>query len=487
MSPRRRLGGALRSLRWRLTLSYLGLIAVLLVGLGAFQYVELRSSLIGSRVSDRSFDLSTAERLYASSADAGLTDAQKVARLAGLVSQASGASVTVAVYGPGGARLLVRPAGADPPALDVSTFDTLVDQGSQRHEVVSSAAGDQLVAGFPLGTLSLRRTAAVIETAEPMVPIDNVLAGDLTLLLIGGATMLLLALIVGLILTGRTLLPLRRLTVTAGRLAGGDLRARTQLVPRSDEVGQLATAFDHMADRIEETFAAQRESEARVRRFIADASHELRTPVTALSGYIDVLRRGAAHDPATLSAALGSMSGEAERLRLLVVDLLTLARVDAQGGQAPEDLDLVEALGRLLDEGVPGMPDNVVRDFQGAPVTVRCDRTALTAIVRNLLVNACRYAPGARQLWSVRADAQRARIDAHDDGPGIPAADLPHVFERFYRGEKTRVRVEGGTGLGLAIVQGLARAQGGEAAITSSEGAGTTVTVWLPLAGPIRR
>jgi two-component system OmpR family sensor kinase len=299
--------------------------------------------------------------------------------------------------------------------------------------------------------------------------------------------MLLLALIVGLILTGRTLLPLRRLTVTAGRLAGGDLRARTQLVPRSDEVGQLATAFDHMADRIEETFAAQRESEARVRRFIADASHELRTPVTALSGYIDVLRRGAAHDPATLSAALGSMSGEAERLRLLVVDLLTLARVDAQGGQAPEDLDLVEALGRLLDEGVPGMPDNVVRDFQGAPVTVRCDRTALTAIVRNLLVNACRYAPGARQLWSVRADAQRARIDAHDDGPGIPAADLPHVFERFYRGEKTRVRVEGGTGLGLAIVQGLARAQGGEAAITSSEGAGTTVTVWLPLAGPIRR
>ena len=90
MSPPRRLGGALRSLRWRLTLSYLGLIAVLLVGLGAFQYAELRSSLIGRRVSDRSFDLSTAERLYASSADTGLTDAQKVARLAGLVSQASG-------------------------------------------------------------------------------------------------------------------------------------------------------------------------------------------------------------------------------------------------------------------------------------------------------------------------------------------------------------------------------------------------------------
>jgi two-component system OmpR family sensor kinase len=309
-----------------------------------------------------------------------------------------------------------------------------------------------------------------------------VLSGDLTMLVLGGAGMLLLALVLGLILTGRTLRPLRRLTVTAGQLAGGDLRARTQLVPRADEVGQLATAFDHMADRIEDAFAVQRESEARVRRFIADASHELRTPVTALSGYLDVLGRGAAHDPATLSAALGSMSREAERLRLLVVDLLTLARVDAQGGQTPEDVDLVVALGRLLDEGVPGMPEHVDRDFPAAPVMVRCDRTALTAVVRNLLANGSRYAPGARQLWSVRADGQRARIDAHDDGPGIPAVDLPHVFERFYRGEKTRGREEGGTGLGLAIVQGLARAQGGEAAIISSEGAGTTVTVWLPLA-----
>jgi two-component system OmpR family sensor kinase len=322
----------------------------------------------------------------------------------------------------------------------------------------------------------------VIETSEPMTPIDSVLSGDLTMLALGGAAMLLVALIVGLLLTSRTLRPLRRLTVTAGRLADGDLGARTQLMPRVDEVGRLASAFDHMADRIEGAFAAQRESEARVRRFIADASHELRTPVTALSGYLDVLRRGAAHDPATLSGALGSMSREAERLRLLVVDLLTLARVDAHGATTQDDVDVVDAVGRLLDEGVPGMPEQVVRDFPPAPHVVRCDPTALTAIVRNLLVHACRYAHGARQLWSVRPDAQRARIDAHDDGPGIPASDLPHVFERFYRGEKTRVREEGGTGLGLAIVQGLARAQGGEAAITSSEGSGTTVTVWLPLA-----
>jgi two-component system OmpR family sensor kinase len=183
-----------------------------------------------------------------------------------------------------------------------------------------------------------------------------------------------------------------------------------------------------------------------------------------------------------MNAALGMMAGEADRLRVLVLDLLALARLDARSQQKPEDFDLSEALGRLLDEGVPGMPERVDGDLPPSPVIVHCDHSALTTVVRNLLVNACKYAPGARQVWSVRVDGNRARVDAHDQGPGIPASDLPHVFERFYRGEKTRTREEGGSGLGLAIVMGLVRAQGGDVAIASAEGQGTTVTFWLPLA-----
>jgi signal transduction histidine kinase len=106
----------------------------------------------------------------------------------------------------------------------------------------------------------------------------------------------------------------------------------------------------------------------------------------------------------------------------------------------------------------------------------------VTTIVRNLLVNACKYARDAAQHWSSTAEAGWAKLELRDEGPGIPAGDLPHVFERFYRGEKTRAREEGGSGLGLSIVQGLAKAQGGDVAIRSIEGAGTTVTVWLPLA-----
>ncbi len=475
-----RFGRALRSLRWRLTLTYLALIAVLLVGLGAFQYVMLRGSLIDGRVATLSGDLVAARRLYAAGDLTSTSEAERVRTLAVLIRSASGQSVSVALYGPLGVRRDVVPPGADPPSLGGITFDALVARGSVQHQVV----GSDLVVGFPVGVsdLTVRRAVAVVEVSEPMTPIDSVLSGDLAGLAIGGGVLLLLVLTIGIVVTGGALRPLRRLTVTAEELAGGDLRARSRLIPRDDEVGQLAGAFDHMADRIEEAFAIQQESESRVRRFIADASHELRTPVTALSGYIEVLRRGAAQGPEAMSSALGMMAREADRLRVLVLDLLTLARMDARSQQAAEDLDLVAAVARLLDEGVPGMPQRVDRDLPPGPVTVHCTRDAVATIVRNLLTNSCRYAPGARQLWSVRVERGRARVDAHDDGPGIPASDLPHVFERFFRGEKTRNREDGGSGLGLAIVLGLARAQGGDVAIASAEGAGTTVTFWLPLA-----
>jgi two-component system OmpR family sensor kinase len=480
----RRVAAALRSLRWRLTLTYLVLIAVLLAAFGAFQYETLRGNLIANRVAEMQFDLKTAARLYAAR-EANLSRTARVALLATLVSQSAGAGAGVSLYGPAGLRLLTRPVGGDPPQLGAGAFQAVL-AGHAADRVVDLPGGSsQLVAGFPVPTnLALHRVAAVLEVAEPMTPIDNVLGGDLDKLAIGGGAVLLLALLLGLLLTSQALRPLRRLTATAGELAGGDLRARSRLQPRGDEVGRLAGAFDHMADRIEMAFAAQRESEEKVRRFIADASHELRTPVTALAGYIDVLRRGAADSPAALNAALGAMSREADRLRLLVLDLLALARLDAHAPQRPEDVDVGAAVARLLDEGMPGMPDALVRDLPAQPLTARCDPAALGTALRNILSNACKYAPGAPQVWSVRLDAGgRARIDAHDEGPGIPAADLPHLFERFFRGEASRSREEGGSGLGLAIVQGLIRAQGGDVAVTSAEGAGTTVTVWLPLAG----
>jgi two-component system, OmpR family, sensor kinase len=488
----RRIAHAFASLRWRLTLTFVGLLALLLVLLAGYQYFTLRASLISNRVSQMQDDFTSAKRLLAAAEVAqGATATGRrlcVSRpdlvangVVRSVSAVTGQTVAVVVYNKALRQLAAGPAGSNPPRLDDAVLQRVVTTGARSGaQQVTTADGDQLVVGFPVSAGS--GACGVAQLSVAMTPIDNVLHDELVLIAIGGAAMLLLALIIGVLLTGRTLRPMRRLTATAEQLAAGDLTARSRLTPSSDEVGQLASSFDHMADRIQEAFAAQQDSEAQVRRFIADASHELRTPVTALKGYIDVLRRGAGRDPGALDAALTAMSNEAERLRELVLDLLTLARVDARRESHPEDFDLNGAVAALLDEGVPDMPERVERNFPVMPLLVHADRSAVSTIVRNLLVNASKYARGAAQHWITARDAGWGKLEVRDDGPGIAASDLAHVFERFYRGEKTRAREEGGSGLGLSIVQALARAQGGDVAIQSTEGVGTTVTVWLPLA-----
>ena len=489
----RRIAHALASLRWRLTLTFVALLALLLVLLAGYQYLTLRASLISNRVGEMQTDFASSKRLLASeeiAQGAPTTNTRKLCvqrpvlfgnAVAKAVSVVTGQSVEVVVYNHALTQTGVAPAGANPPRLDPAALQRVVTTGVRSGaQQISSSDGDQLVVGFPIANGS--GVCGVAQLSISMTPINNVLHDELVLITAGGIVLLALALVLGVLLTTRTLRPMRRLTAAAQQLASGDLTARSRLTPSNDEVGQLASSFDHMADRIQEAFTAQQDSEAQVRRFIADASHELRTPVTALKGYIDVLRRGAGREPAALDAALEAMSGESERMRELVLDLLTLARIDARRESQPEDFDLNAVVGGILDEGVPDMPDVVQRTFTATPLYVHADRSAVSTIVRNLLVNACKYAHGAAQRWSTTMDSGWATLEVRDEGPGIPAADLPHLFERFYRGEKTRAREEGGSGLGLSIVQALARAQGGDVAVRSTDGVGTTVTVWLPIA-----
>lgn len=506
----RRVRAALGTLRWRLTLTYVALLALLLAGLGAYQYLALQDNLVSVRVDALQGDVDQLQvevqqllprtartpagvaaalaticaRLNRTAPASGSTDAATERTVATALLAASGRTATVVIYDRFLQPVVSMPGGLDSvPHMSDQALRTALTGRRSGAEVLDTTGGNQLAAAFPIQRPGA--TCGVAQLSTSTQPIDDVLSSERERLAIGGGIVLVAALLLGLLLTSRALRPLRRVAGTARRLAGGDLRARSNL-PRTGEVGALAAAFDDMADRIEVAFAAQAESEARMRRFVADASHELRTPITALKGYIDVMRRGAVRDPQAVDAALETMAREADRMRVLVLDLLTLARLDAQRPMEATAVDLGEALGALLDEsaGMAGMPDTLQRDFSATPVVVTADRNALTTIARNLLGNALKYAPEAPQRWSTRSDGAYGIFSVHDDGPGIPAADLPHVFERFYRGEKTRAREEGGSGLGLSIVQGLAGAMGGDVSLQSEEGRGTTVTVRLPLAAP---
>jgi two-component system, OmpR family, sensor kinase len=275
--------------------------------------------------------------------------------------------------------------------------------------------------------------------------------------------------------------PVRRMTATASAIAAGDLSQRVAEGTPGTEAGDLGVALNGMLGRIEDAFDERAASEARLRRFVADASHELRTPVATIRGYAELYRAGALEAPSELDDAMRRTEEEALRMGTLVDDLLHLARLD-QG--RPLERGPVD-LGRLVEDSVRDAravdPDREIVASVAEPVIVLGDGARLHQVLANLLANARVHAPGAPIEVRVHEDGAHAVIEVRDEGPGMSEADAARAFERFYRADASRSRHHGGSGLGLAIVDATVRAHGGATTITSSPGDGTTVQVRLPL------
>jgi signal transduction histidine kinase len=296
--------------------------------------------------------------------------------------------------------------------------------------------------------------------------------------LAGAAVVLALTIALSLLVVRSSLRPLATITGGVERLALGDYNYRLAAPGGIDEVGRLASAFDHMAGAISVAFATQR-------RFVADASHELRTPLTALRGYTDVLLLGIRDDPTTADRVLHSMQDDLTRMSRLVNDLLTLARLDGESSLQLQPVALQALLFAARDEAeiIAGESHTVTIDTTDEPMTVLADRDRLRQVLSNVLGNAGSYAtPGTPIRISAARHGGTVVVSIIDQGPGIPAKDLERLGERFYRGDAARSRRTGGTGLGIAIARGIMRAHGGSLEIDSFEGRGTTVTIKLPLA-----
>ena len=266
--------------------------------------------------------------------------------------------------------------------------------------------------------------------------------------------------------------PLREIGGAARRIAEGDYEAR---IPRDgpEEIVSLSDSFNQMA-------AALEEQERMRREFIANAAHELRTPLTNLQGYLEALRDGVIEpDRATFE----SLWDEAERLVRLSRSLDTLAMGDAGAPAAPVDLDLAATIRAAVDLARPAILAAGLELSVELPDTlsVRADPDQLAQVVGNLLQNAIRYTPPAGRV-SVRAERRPADVlvSVANSGDGIPAGDLPHVFERFYRVDKSRDRASGGAGIGLAIVRQIVEAVGGAVGVESRDG---MTRFWFSLPG----
>ncbi|MEV0035482.1 ATP-binding protein [Streptomyces sp. NPDC050804] len=282
--------------------------------------------------------------------------------------------------------------------------------------------------------------------------------------------------------------PLQKVTARAAEVAGLPLAsgevAMPGPLPDTDphtEVGQVGTALNHMLGHVEDALTRRQASEERLRHFAADASHELRTPVSNIRGHAELALRHHGPVPAEVRHALERIDGESQRMTRLVDDLLLLARLDAGRPleQQPVDLTLL-ILNAADDAHAAGRGHRWLLDLPEEPVTVTGDADRLQQAIGNLLANARTHTPpGTTVTIALTTGQAGVSVDVSDNGPGIPEEVQPEVFGRFVRADHARSRTTGSTGLGLSIVHAVVTAHGGTATVTSSPGH-TTFRLTLP-------
>ena len=275
--------------------------------------------------------------------------------------------------------------------------------------------------------------------------------------------------------------PLEQMQVTAGAIAAGDLSKRVEVIDETTEVGKLGLALNEMMNQIENAFDERAASEERLRRFVGDASHELRTPLTSIRGYAELFRRGAADRPEDLAKAMRRIEEEADRMGVLVDDLLLLARLDQGRPLEHNPIDLTRIARDAIDDLRTVAPDRPIDFTAATPVVVPGDDTRLRQVLANLLQNANRHTPAGTAVHvRVFTEGEEAVIEVADEGPGMEPEEAKRVFERFWRSDPARTRASGGAGLGLSIVRAIAEAHGGRATVEATPGEGATFRIYLP-------
>jgi two-component system, OmpR family, sensor kinase len=320
----------------------------------------------------------------------------------------------------------------------------------------------------------------IAQVARSLAERDSALESLGRNLLIGGGVVVLAAFGIGWLLSGLVLQPIKRITRTAGAIgAQRDFSRRVEFAGPHDEVGQLATMFNEMLTELHAAYQQLEQALRLQQRFVADVSHELRTPLTTIRGNIELLRRQPPISAEDQGAAVTDIVDETERLIRLVNDLLLLERTDAGQHLRHQPVRVKQVVEEACHLLKPLDPDRSVRHDNVHDVAVSGDPDAFKQVVLILLDNAFTHTDGEIVI-ETRVESHEVAVSIRDAGPGIDPLILPHIFERFYRGEHARTKP--GTGLGLPIARNLIESQGGALDVESSVEDGSTFTITLPRA-----
>ena len=463
-----------RSLSFRLVAWYGGVLTTVFVLLAALTFLLLRHYLEANLLD---------------------TQARRARQIAGTLvahaardSEAALAGEVESLYSPEVNDRFIRISRADGQVVYAS--------GKPRNErfdpaQVPAVAGRFLEAyprkvGLPGGSLLIAAVPATgsdgtlyrVEVGTSGAPVEATLAQVLMMLAVGLPVALGVAVVGGFMLVHRALEPVERIARKAEEITQHSLSERLPVVESGDELERLSVSLNHMISRLEDAIRGSKQ-------FVADASHELRTPLTVMRGELESLAQDARLAGDTREA-LGSVLEEVARLGEIVESLFALSRLDAgDAGDAWQRFDLAELTRTTAEQMSLLATDKEIRvDCDSTPgVLVQGDRARLKQVIVNLLDNAIKYTPrGGHIGLSVRREGAWAVLEVTDDGVGIPAEALAHVFKRFYRVDSSRAREPGGAGLGLAIVRSICAAHGAEVEVMSTQGSGSTFRVRHPLA-----
>jgi len=458
----------IHSIKFRFTIWYLLVLAILLAGLSIGVYFYLSRSLY--RTLDDSLELRSAQLRSVPAIVESIRQ--------GAFQEELGEIVVLYFYS--GNRLIeVSPRGISIPVPAELIARAIT--GTPSFATIQTAEGEGLrLAAVPVN-LSLAgpppgMQPAALVIARSTKQIEQALAGLVRTLLVAVPVALAVAAAGGVFLARRALEPVDKIAQTAQEIGESDLSRRIN-VTTEDELGRLAATLNQMIERLEKAFQRQKQ-------FTSDASHELRAPLAVIEAE-STLALQKERPTSDYRQSLEIIAQETRHMSRLVDQLLTLARGDAGKEQWNfTEVNIGELINSLATDAEILCQEKGLT-FQLGEVqdlVVKGDDARLRELFMNLLDNAIRYtpAPGAVSV-SARREGQMAVVAVTDTGIGIPARDIPFIFERFYRVDKSRSRNEGGTGLGLAICKHIAEAHGGRIEVQSQVGAGSTFSVWLPL------
>ena len=469
------------SLRGRLLIGVISLVAVGLLVSDVATYVTLQSSLLG-RIDEQLKNQSTVDTArtallnfpvcHGRGPGSGTNfDPGTITELIGTDGKIVAACGVQSFGAPASNAAPVLPkslpnAGTDSPA---SPFTVAGTGGVSQYRMTdwpeNSFAGQFVVFAIPL--TPVRSTLSQLLLLETVIGLGVL-----------GATALLALLIIRI-----GLRPLQRMGGVAADIAAGDLTRRVEPATPKTEIGRLGLALNGMLSQIEAAFAERTESNNRLRRFIADASHELRTPLTSIRGYSEMLRRGASESPNDSELARRRIEEESVRMSTLVDDMLLIARLDQGRPLEKEPVDLQAIAADAAADAKAVAPHRQITLTAPGPVVVEGDDVRLRQVVGNLVRNALVHTPQQTAIEiGVSTVNGTGRMSVVDHGPGLEPKEMARIFEPFYRADPSRSRDSGGAGLGLSIVSAVVSAHGGKVNVKETSGGGVTFEVDLPLA-----